>query len=147
MDDPRLAGLLQQLIERLKKVPDLQVFQFDFVLGRWRLNRHARVLHGPLPGRFTQRMGGVFESLVFEKLSDQFESRILEFLIVVEGGRTGKQGPRLDFHQCGGQHEKLADDFRVDLLEESDVLQILFGDTRDGNVEDVDLFPLDQKEQ
>jgi hypothetical protein len=53
----------------------------------------------------------------------------------------------LDLHQRGGDDEELAGQFDVDQLDDSEVVEELFGDAGDGDVEQVDLVPLDQVEQ
>jgi segregation and condensation protein A len=58
-----------------------------------------------------------------------------------------QQRSRFDVDQRRRHHQELSGDVEVQLLHQIDVLDVLRGDKRDGNVVDVDLVLLDQMQQ
>ena len=100
-----------------------------------------------LLGRLVQRAGRVLEFLVLEQLANQLEPRVGDLVVILLRRRRRQQHPRLDLHERRGQHEEVADRFRIELLDQLNALDELSHDPRDRNLADVDLFAADQKQK
>ena len=95
-----------------------------------------------------EHLGGVLETLVFQKPLDQFPSGI--FLIGGlrrKGGIPRKQHFRLNVDERGRHVDELGPQIHIHLPGLPHVLQILGGDGGDGDVFDVDLLLADQVQQ
>ncbi len=89
--------------------------------------------------------------LVLEQPADQLSARIflLALLsVLVRLARVRRQEhPRLDVGERGGHHQVLGGHVDLQISHQPQVLGVLLGDERDGDVEDVELVLLHQVEQ
>ena len=146
--DGAVPGAFQQVAERLDQVEQR--------------NRQARVVVLPDKGfhlrvrpdvfldqaLLLEHLGGVLETLVFEKPLDEFLSGI--FLIRTlrrKGGIPRQQHLRLNMYQSRRHVDEFGPQVHIHLPRLLQILQILGGDGGDGNVLDVDLLLADQVQQ
>jgi hypothetical protein len=94
-----------------------------------------------------QHLGGRLELFVLQQPVDQFLSRIFKLLFLGLRRIARQQHPRLDLDKRRGHHQKVGRDRNVEALHQPDVPQVLVGDLRDRDVEDIRLLLTDQKEQ
>lgn len=94
-------------------------------------------------GEFVESVGCFFEFLVFEKLVDELpawiEIVVVVFVIRVAPLLLWQEEAAFDFHQRGGQHEKIASYLQLYFLHAVDDFEILVEDEFDWNIVDVDL--------
>ncbi len=85
---------------------------------------------------------------VLDQPRHQLRPRIAHFLFVQDRAfRLRQQHPRLDLHQLRRHHQELAGHFEIQGFERGEILQILPRDVDDGDVEDVDVFAVNQIQQ
>src|SRR5439155_18956563 len=88
----------------------------------------------------------VLELFVLEQAVYELGARVF----LVFGRRRGvrrKQHPRFDVDQRGRHENKFTRKVDIQLLEQMEIVEVLFGDPGDGNVVDIDLLLADQVEQ
>src|SRR6185437_16725230 len=89
----------------------------------------------------------ILELAILDQLLHEFAARVGDIVGFFESTRRQKH-PALDFHQGRGHHNEIAGQFHVEYLQQLQVFEELLGEGGDGNVEDIDLVPLDEvKEQ
>ena len=137
---------LEDLLERLHQIDERN--------DHLALDRVARVERAirPRPNvildllLLIQQLRGVLEFLVFEQPVNQLVARI--FQRIGPGERIGRQQHlRFDVDQRRGHVDEIGGDVDIELFELVEVIEILLGDFRDGNVVDVHLLPANQIEQ
>src|SRR5258708_31977772 len=80
-----------------------------------------------------------------QKVVDQLGARVGRFRFLPLGPR--EQHLRLDVHQRAGHHEELPGRFEIQFLDQIEVAEVFLGDTRDGDVVNIEIILADQKQQ
>ena len=88
---------------------------------------------------------GKLDAFVFHQAAHQFGTRIL--LVLAQGARARQQHSRFYFHQQRRHQQIFRGKLEVTPAHQLDVLQILLGEPRHGDIEDVDIGLADQVEQ
>ncbi|OQC72612.1 MAG: hypothetical protein BWX45_00855 [Deltaproteobacteria bacterium ADurb.Bin002] len=91
-----------------------------------------------------QQVGGFLEGLVLQKLADQLRARVVFQFFGRRLLRNRQQQAGLDVNQRGGHHQIFACQIQIKRLDEVQIIQVLTGDERDGNVINIDLIFFDQ---
>ena len=121
--------------------PGIALFRaklLDLRIGPHRFFHHALLM---------QHFGGAFEPFVLQQPVDQLLARILFRDQLLQCRIARQQHFRLDLDQGRGHVDELGAQLDIHLRGASDVLEILRGNLRDGDVIDVDLLLADQVQQ
>src|SRR5919198_1556260 len=147
------GGVLQHPIQGLDQLVDGDLHQADLILRDGDLfdgdppREHVAIENVVSP----ERLRGLLVLLVLEEAAHQLGPRIACLLRQIGLGQglllTWEEQPALDVRERGGHHQELARDVQVQLAHPLQVLEVLLGDQRDRNVEDVDPLLPDQMEQ
>ena len=90
----------------------------------------------------------IFEFFVFDELADQFPAWIVIFGVLFRRLiHPRQQCPAFQVHQVRGHDDKLGREIDIEQLEGVDVVQILAGDSLDGNRMNVHLVFLNEVKQ
>ena len=141
-------GLLQHLRPVLQELPHRMLGQAGF--ARWFKNRAAHEDVAALDRAIAQVLGRMLVLLVLEQAADQLFARVDGVFTVLAGfQRLGRrhQFARLEVGQVRGHHQVVGRHFDRHVLHELQVLDVLLGDERDGDVENIELVGLAQVEQ
>jgi hypothetical protein len=90
--------------------------------------------------QFVERLRGDFHLLVFDQAADQFGARIIG-LFAGHQRRLRQQHARLDLDQHRGHHQVVGGEFEVLRAHRVDIDQILLGQRRHRDVEDIRRWP------
>ena len=99
----------------------------------------------PAPAPLFEDAGRVAVLLVFQQPADQLLPRVFHLLLNLVAPRQHLL--RLDLDQHAGHGQEIAHRIDVQLLDHGQVFEILVGNRRDGNIDDLDLVLPHQVEQ
>ncbi|SLM48652.1 protein of unknown function [Nitrospira japonica] len=146
----RLAGIpIEYSLQRVHQIEQAHVVQRLFSRGPFFfLRRRSPGIDFPPHALLrVQLAGGILVALVFEQPPHEFLARIRPVILVLHGFVDRQQHLRLDLEQRGGHDQKLPRNGEIQLGHRFEVVEVLAGDQRDGNVIDIDLALLDEMQQ
>ena len=151
VDDARRPGglgLAHDPPERAHQVPQLHLL--DRLVGQPALVRRQvaaqpRIALLPIAAPLLEDAGRVAELLVLQQAADKLLPRVFQLPLHLVAPRQHLL--RLDLDQQAGHRQEVAHGVDVQLLQHRQILEILVGDRRDGNIGDLHLVLPHQVEQ